>query len=149
MQRTGEFGAGPFSSFPWKDREFEVSSTVAPGRRIDSRGDEGRHKHVLGSVFTYYRGSSISARRTIRIAHANSANSMRFSGAHRQADCSDKAHLFSRVRPAGLREPVFTGLVQSADDEITNGIARDRWRDWSPFREHRTASTQRDRQLAT
>lgn len=133
MLRAGEFGAGPFTLSMEAIREFEVSSTVydvSQGRQGGGSiraATKGGTNTWLGSVFTYYRGSALSA----ETDYQNRSRDLReFSAVQWGASIGgpivpDKAHLFIAFDRQDSREPVFTGLVQSTQDESTNGVARD------------------------
>ncbi len=133
MLRAGEFGAGPFTLSMEAIREFDVSSTVydvSQGRQGGGSiraATKGGTNTWLGSVFTYYRGSALSAESDYQ---NRSRDQREFSAIQWGASIGgpivpDKAHLFLAFDRQDSREPVFTGLVQSAQDEITNGVAQD------------------------
>lgn len=133
MLRAGEFGAGPLTLSLEAIREFDISTSVydvAQGRQgggtVRAATQMGTN-NWLGSVFSYYRGSGLSA----------ASDFQSRSRALRQFDAvqwgvsiggpirRDRAHVFLAFDRQDSNEPLFNGLIQSAADERSFGVARD------------------------
>jgi hypothetical protein len=133
MLRAGEFGAGPFTLSMEAIREFEVSTSVydvTQGRQgggsIRAATRAGTNTWT-GSAFTYYRGSGLSAATDYQ-GHGRDVRefgAMQWGASMGGPIVMDKAHLFLTFDRQDASTPLFSGLVQTAGDEVTNGIARD------------------------
>ena len=133
MLRGGEFGAGPFTLSMEAIREFDVSTTVydvTQGRQgggsIRAASKSGTNEW-RGSVFSYYRGSNLAAAHDFQLK----------SRAQRQFDAlqwgasvggplvRDRMHIFAAFDAQNSDEPLFTGLLQTAADEVSASVAPD------------------------
>ncbi|HKS07136.1 MAG TPA: carboxypeptidase-like regulatory domain-containing protein [Gemmatimonadaceae bacterium] len=133
MLRAGEFGAGPFTLSLEAIREFEVSATrydVTQGRQgggvIRAATRSGTNEWT-GSTFTYYRGSALSAGTDYqgRSRSQREFNAVQWGASIGGPIVRDRAHIFLTLDRQDSNEPLFTGLVQTANDERALGIARD------------------------
>ncbi|HVT40069.1 MAG TPA: carboxypeptidase-like regulatory domain-containing protein [Gemmatimonadaceae bacterium] len=133
MLRAGEFGAGPFTVSIEAIREFEVSTSVydvTQGRQgggsIRAATRAGTNSWT-GSAFTYYRGTSLSAPTDYQ-GHGRDVRefgAVQWGASVGGPIAVDRAHLFLAFDRQDANAPLFSGLVQTAGDEVTNGIARD------------------------
>ena len=133
MLRAGEFGAGPFTLSLEAIREFDVSATVydvTQGRQgggtIRAASKAGTNEW-LGSVFTYYRGSNLSAPTDFqsRSREQRQFSTLQWGGSVGGPIVRDRAHLFVAFDRWNSDEPLFSGLIQLPADEAATGIARD------------------------
>ena len=133
MLRGAEFGAGPFTLSLEAIREFDVSTTaydVTQGRQgggsIRAATKVGTNAWT-GSVFSYYRGSSLSAPNDFqsRSRAQRQFSTVQWGGSAGGPIVRDRAHLFVAFDRQDSNEPVFAGLVRTSADESSTGIARD------------------------
>ena len=133
MLRAGEFGAGPFTLSIEALREFDVNAVaydVATGRQgggtIRAASKSGTNRWD-GSVFSYYRGSSLSAATDFqaRDRALRQFDAVQWGGSVGGPLVRDRVHLFMAFDRQDSNEPVFTGLIRTEADERAVGIARD------------------------
>ncbi len=133
MLRAGEFGAGPFTLSLEAIREFDISTAVfdvAQGRQgggaIRAVTRAGTNDWS-GSVFSYYRGSTLSAPSDFqsRTRAQREFNAVQWGASIGGPLVRDKLHVFFALDRQDSNEPVFTGLIQTPADERSIGIAPD------------------------
>ena len=133
MLRAGEFGAGPFTLSLEAIQEFDVSTTVYDV--VDGRQGGGALRAATragtnewrGSVFSYYRGSALSAAQDFqsRTRAQRQFDAVQWGGSIGGPIVRDRAQLFIAFDRQDSNEPVFSGLLQTAADERAVGVARD------------------------
>lgn len=133
MLRAGEFGAGPFTLSMEAIREFDVSTTVydvTQGRQgggtIRAASKSGTNEW-LGSVFSYYRGSSLTAPSDFQLKSRaqRQFNSLQWGASVGGPIARDRAHIFVAFDAQNSDEPLFTGVLQTGADEGSANVARD------------------------
>lgn len=133
LLRAGEFGAGPFTLSLEAIREFEVSSSsydVAQGRQgggaIRAATRAGTNTWQ-GSAFSYYRGGGLSAPEDFqaRTRAERQFNALQWGGSIGGPVVRDRLHVFAAVDRWNSSEPLFSGVVRTASEELSSGVARD------------------------
>lgn len=133
MLRAGEFGAGPFTLSLEAIREFDVSTAVydvVEGRqgggslRAATRAGTNEWR---GSVFSYYRGSNLSASQDFqsRTRAQRQFDAVQWGASVGGPIILDRAQLFIAFDRQDSNEPIFSGLLQTPADERASGVARD------------------------
>ncbi len=133
MLRAGEFGAGPFTLSLEAIREFEVTSAaydVTLGRQgggsVRAATKAGTNEWSA-SVFTYYRGSGLTASSDFqgRSRALREFSAVQWGGSVGGPIVRDRVHLFVAFDRQDSSEPLFSGAVETAADEIAAGVAKD------------------------
>lgn len=133
MLRAGEFGAGPFTLSMEAIREFEVSSTVYDvtlgrqgGGSVRAATKAGTNTWT-GSVFTYYRGSDLTATSDFqsKTRAQRQFTAVQWGGSVGGPIIRDRMHLFVALDRWNSSEPLFAGLIQTPADELSTGVAKD------------------------
>jgi hypothetical protein len=133
MLRAGEFGAGPFTLSMESIREFEVTSAVydvTQGRQgggsVRAATRAGTNTWT-GSAFTYYRGSDLAAETDFQSKSRaqRQFSAVQWGGSIGGPIVRDKVHMFLALDRWNSNEPLFTGAVQNATDELSNGVSKD------------------------
>src|SRR5258705_11374353 len=133
MLRAGEFGAGPFTLSLEAIREFEVTSAaydVTLGRQgggsVRAATKAGTNEWSA-SVFTYYRGSGLTASSDFqgRSRALREFSTRQWGGSAGGPIVRDRVHLFVAFDRQDSSEPLFSGAVETAADEIAAGVAKD------------------------
>jgi hypothetical protein len=133
MLRSGEFGAGPFTLSLEAIREFEVTTAVydvTQGRQgggtVRAATKAGTNTWT-GSVFTYYRGSDLTAGQDYqtRSRAQRQFSAVQWGGSVGGPIVRHRVHVFLALDRWNSNEPLFSGFVQTPTDELTAGVAKD------------------------
>ena len=133
MLRAGEFGAGPFTLSMEAIREFEVTSAVydvTQGRQgggsVRAATKAGTNTWT-GSAFTYYRASDFTADQDFqsRTRAQRQFSAIQWGGSAGGPIIRDRLHMFIALDRWDSNEPLFSGLIQTPNDELANSVAKD------------------------
>lgn len=133
LLRAGEYGGGPYTVSMEAIREFEVNTNVydvTQGRQgggtISAATRFGTNTYTA-TAFAYRRGSGLSAPHDYlgRGRDVRDFTNTQFGGSVGGPVLRDRMHFFLAFDRQQSDEPLFTGYLQTPQDQIAAGVATD------------------------